>query len=351
MTNGPTVPRCGKPVRCTVCRLNLWAALHNEHPILHVDATFNVLRCAVKCLLHCPASFGDVLEQLLPVGAVRDHGHAVHALVATLVILCAHRLEQACTREALEVLAVAVRSEDEAVLRMQSDTFAEEGHQLRFASTPHREAHGSAREVSNKRLPPSGHELAVQLVLVVRERVDRMEHECVLRLDQFLNQDGHVQVVEASAGLRQGYPGPDGEERRPNALDGVPSITRVEQRLDPLLAILRPDIGHGLGHAVLQGVGHLHGVNQQLGLLEDELGVMVAGLGVQLGEHLLELRQNRVAVRRVGQRLLHATIGQCHRLWRQYVLGKLRLEQRQIQALRPDLDIVHLVRPDTPFAA
>mmetsp|Transcript_100072 Transcript_100072/g.280394 ORF Transcript_100072/g.280394 Transcript_100072/m.280394 type:complete len:385 (-) Transcript_100072:2418-3572(-) len=323
-------------------RSHLWPALHDEHALLDVHAALDVLGRAVEGLLHGPACLGNAAQEVLPVVRVRDDGHAVEALEPGLVLLGAHGLEEPGAREALEVLAVAVGAEDEAVLRVEGDALAEEGDDPRLAAALHREAQRAAGEVAHQGLAAAGDELAVELVLVVREGVHCVQHERVLRLHELLHQHGHVQVVEAPARLGQGDPRADGEERAPNALDRLPSVPGLEEHLQPLLALLPADRRHGLEHRGLEALGHLHGPDEDLGLLEDELRVLVAGLGLQLAQDLLELLEHALVVDIVAEGLLHATVGQSHSLRREDVLRQLRLQEGQVEALRSDAGLGHL---------
>mmetsp|Transcript_61424 Transcript_61424/g.192549 ORF Transcript_61424/g.192549 Transcript_61424/m.192549 type:complete len:250 (+) Transcript_61424:656-1405(+) len=184
----------------------------------------------------------------------------------------------------------------------------------------------------------------------MREGVHSVQHEGVLGLHELLHQDGHVQIVEAPAGLGQRDPGPQGEEGGPDSLDGGPGIAWVEQLLQPLLALLGALLGHGPLETALQILRHDHAHDELLSLLKDHLRVLIACGRLEPPQDLLELRQHRGCIRCVRQCLLHAAIGQRHRLGRQHSGGQSRVQQRQVQALGADPLARHLVRPDAPSA-
>mmetsp|Transcript_22052 Transcript_22052/g.63064 ORF Transcript_22052/g.63064 Transcript_22052/m.63064 type:complete len:519 (-) Transcript_22052:2973-4529(-) len=236
------------------------------------------------------------------------------------------------------------------MLRVQSDALARERNHPRLTASLHREAQRAAGEVADQGLAATSDELAIQFVLVVRERIHRVEHECVLGLHELLDEHRHVEVVEASARFGERNPWSDGEQGRPNALDRVPSVAGLEQILQALLPLCCADLGHRLEHLGFQLLGHGHRRDQDLGLLEDELRVLVARFRLQLAQHLLERLQDLLLVCGVAQRLLHAAVGERHGLRRQDVLRQLRLQQGQVQALRAHALLRHLVGPDAPLA-
>mmetsp|Transcript_51926 Transcript_51926/g.131243 ORF Transcript_51926/g.131243 Transcript_51926/m.131243 type:complete len:298 (+) Transcript_51926:385-1278(+) len=236
------------------------------------------------------------------------------------------------------------------MLSMQRNALAHEGDQPWLFPTPHREAQRTAGEVPDERLASAGHELAVELVLVVGEWVHGVQDEGVLGFDQFLHQDGHVQVVETSSGFREGNPWPQREERGPHAFDGLPRVARIEELLQTLLTVTSPDLRHLFEQTFFQCLGHRHGVDEILSLLEDKLRLVIAGARLQAAQDLLQLLEHLLAIDLVGQGLLHATIGEGHSLRCQDLLRQLRLQQGQVQTLRADFLLVHLIGPDDPIA-
>mmetsp|Transcript_82732 Transcript_82732/g.192222 ORF Transcript_82732/g.192222 Transcript_82732/m.192222 type:complete len:502 (+) Transcript_82732:283-1788(+) len=332
--------------------LDLWAALHNEETVLGVYASLNVLGSTAKGLLHLPANVGKPLQQALTVARIRDQLQAMKPDRAGDVGPCADGLEEASTGKALQIFAVAVGAEDEALLCAQPSALAEEGADHWGLALLTSEAECAPGEVPDERLPATRNHLPVDLVRIVGERVLGVEDKGVLGGQQLLHQHCHVQVMETATCLCQRHPRPQAKEGGPDLPNGFPCLGFVKELTEAALPVLVPYPLHGADQRFGEIAWHRELSHQALRLLEYTLSIVVARRRLQPLQRLLELREPMLAIGvLVCQDLLHATVGHGHRLWRPHVAREQRSQLCQVQALGANLGAIHLVRHYAPLAA
>merc|ERR1712217_923598 len=101
------------------------------------------------------------------------NGEILHALD---VEFGTYGFEKARSSKTFQVFSIAVRPEDQALLWAQPRALAQERRDHRLFTLSRSEAQGATRIVSDQRLPPSRHHLAVNLIRITSERVFRVQH-------------------------------------------------------------------------------------------------------------------------------------------------------------------------------
>mmetsp|Transcript_69117 Transcript_69117/g.136690 ORF Transcript_69117/g.136690 Transcript_69117/m.136690 type:complete len:327 (-) Transcript_69117:457-1437(-) len=270
--------------------LDLRTALHNEDAVLRIHATLNVLRCASKCCFHLAANISESLQEVLAVAWISDELQTVKFDHAGNVGLGADGLEKASTSKTLQVLTVAIRAEDQTLLRPKPRALAEERTHNWCLVPLGSEAQRPSGTVADERLPTARNHLAVDLVRIVGEWVLRVEHECVLGWQQLLHQNSHVEVVETPAGFRQGHPGAQSKQRGPDFFSCIPSLLPVIQFTEAALAALTANTLHGTLQLPSELCWNGEFLNQNLSLLKDAFCFSIAGGGVQPLQQFFQFR-------------------------------------------------------------
>mmetsp|Transcript_7276 Transcript_7276/g.28637 ORF Transcript_7276/g.28637 Transcript_7276/m.28637 type:complete len:215 (+) Transcript_7276:1586-2230(+) len=190
---------------CEIFHSHLRPGLHHVNlPIL--DDAFDVLRLAVQRRLDRHASLGNLGQELGPETLVPNQGIGGIIRVDGLLLVHGHRLVQASAGVPLQILAVGVGPEDERLSGdLKHHVLAGEAQNPRglARSLLDGEGQSAARVVAHERLAQAHHNLGVELGLVLGGRVDGVNDECVVGVDDGLHEDAHAQVVVVDANVAQ----------------------------------------------------------------------------------------------------------------------------------------------------